>query len=306
MNVRERIAVAGLPFIWSTNLDDDALREFYQVYGQRIHESEAPTEQVPGIISIPLRMAFLEFREGVCLWTCSGRHHTVLYRSNRDWEIWNARHAEIQELREEQAAEKAAQCRLLAVEDAHLREKADLLIKAEDYDTAAACVHARAEMRLAFNQSQGVPSLWSLWRSEFPLVFTRFPISTHGIAFLRKYDPTPQAFTNFAHWYAAGRCFRGEQSIAETGRIYDEAMKLFPNAPRIFKAATLFWRRVGQYDLALRICSEALKKGLRDATKSGFEGRLRRLEKEASRNQAPSMVPGIAEPKPKGGHHETI
>ena len=100
MNVRERVLVDGLPFTWCTNLDDEALRDFYRRYADRIQEPEPSADASSRTIRLPFRMAFLEFLDGVCLWTCSGATHTVLYRSNRDWELWNARQAEIHELRQ--------------------------------------------------------------------------------------------------------------------------------------------------------------------------------------------------------------
>jgi hypothetical protein len=34
----------------------------------------------------------------------------------------------------------------------------------------------------------------------------------------------------------------------------------------------------------MQICSEAIKKGMKDGTKSGFEGRMKRLEKESKQH----------------------
>ena len=98
--------------------------------------------------------------------------------------------------------------------------------------------------------------------------------------FLRKYDMRPHAWTNFAHWYAVRRSAEGQKFETETGRIYEEAFRLFPDDARLFQACCLFWRSRHRYDLAIKICADAIAKGLRDGTKSGFEGRLRRLEKE--------------------------
>jgi hypothetical protein len=71
----------------------------------------------------------------------------------------------------------------------------------------------------------------------------------------------------------------------QTHLIYKEALKLFPNYVWLTKAMCLFWRRIGRYDLAIKVCSEAIAKGLKDGTKSGFEGRLRRLERESQKAQ---------------------
>jgi hypothetical protein len=55
---------------------------------------------------------------------------------------------------------------------------------------------------------------------------------------------------------------------------------MFPDSTRFAQAASLFFRRVGEYRLAMAVCIDAIKRGLQDGTKSGFEGRLKRLERE--------------------------
>jgi len=280
MNVRERVTIDGLPFTWSTNLDDDDLRGFYHRYSDRIREPFPPAESSPRTIRIPFAMDFLEFLEGVCLWTYAGGVHTVLYRSNREWELWNARQAEIQELRDDQAAELGAQRQLLLAEDNFLTEKTDLALKAGDYESAAAYIYARSELHLEFAEPYRISVNWCRWRGDFPFIFTKFPTSSYGMDFLRRYNMQPHAWINFAHWYAVRRSAEGQEFETETGRIYEEAFKVFPENARLFQAACLFWRERRRYDLAMKICAEAIAKGLRDDTKSGFEGRLRRLERE--------------------------
>jgi Uma2 family endonuclease len=126
-----------------------------------------------------------------------------------------------------------------------------------------------------------MPLPWSLWRSDFPFIFTKFPNSKYGMEFLRHYDMRRQAWTNFAHWYATRRRAENQEYELQTGLIYEEAFKHFPDDGFLFQAASLFWRRQRNYARAVEICKTAIAKGLRDGTKSGFEGRVRRLEKEA-------------------------
>ncbi len=73
--------------------------------------------------------------------------------------------------------------------------------------------------------------------------------------------------------------------------IYEEAFKHFPDDGSLFQAASLFWRRQRNYARAVEICKTAIAKGLRDGTKSGFEGRVRRLEKEARTTENSSPAP---------------
>jgi tetratricopeptide (TPR) repeat protein len=209
--------------------------------------------------------------------------HNVIYRRNRDWELWHAREAEIEELREEQQAEDAATRQLLIAEDNHLREKTELALKTADFDSAAELVFTRAELRLKCDDVWRLPIMWPTWRSHLIDIFNRFPTADHGMEFLRRYDRLRQAWTNFAHWYSCHRRFEGLEYEAETGRIYDEAFKHIPDDAHLYQAAALFWRRQRRYPRAMEICKVAIAKGLRDGTKSGFAGRLARLHKEARR-----------------------
>jgi hypothetical protein len=291
MNLREKVIVDGIPYIWSTNLDDDGIREFFDLYADRIRESEPPKERPEEnsrerkiVFQIKCRLAFLDFRDGVCFWSASDEKHHVLYRSNHEWELWNARQQEIEELRQEQEAEQAIERGLLKVEDHHLTEKANAAIKTGEYDIAAAYVSARMDLRLSSKGIQGLSYLWSR-PSQLWWIFTQFPTSNYGIEFICKYDSKPQIFRNFAHWFAACRGLPTEERAEQTKLIYEKGMKLFPDSASLAKAACLFWRRMRRYDLAMQICSEAIKKGMKDGTKSGFEGRMKRLEKESQQIQ---------------------
>jgi hypothetical protein len=290
MNLREKVIVDGIPYIWFTNLDDDGIREFFDIYAGRIQKSEPPKEapeeksrERKVVFQIKCRMSFFDFRDGVCFWRASGEEHHVLYRSNHEWELWNARQQEIEELRQEQEAERAIERGLLKVEDQHLTEKANAAIKSGDYDIAAAYVSARMDLRLSSKEIKGFSYLWSR-PSQLWWTFTQFPTSNYGIEFICKYDSKSGIFRNFAHWFSACRGLPTEERAEQSWKIYETGMKLFPDNVGLVQAACLFWRRMRRYDLAMKICSEAIKKGMKDGTKSGFEGRMKRLEKEAKQH----------------------
>jgi len=285
MNLREKVIVDGIPFIWSTNLDDEGIREFYELYADRIREPVSPEESKENsskrklAIRIQLRLAFLKFRDGVCLWHALNGNHSVLYRNNREWELFEARQKEIEELREEQAIERG----LFENEDRYLAERTNAAIKAGQYDVAAAHVTARMSLRLNSKDIPGFSYYWTKRPTELWWILTYFPTSNYGIEFIRKHDAIPWAFESFAHWYAAHCGLQPDECAKQTWRIYEEAMKLFPDNVNLVKAACLFWRRMRRYDLAKQICSEAIKKGMKDGTKSGFEGRMKRLEKSQNK-----------------------
>ena len=287
MNLREKVIVDGLPYVWSTNLHDDGVRQFYKLHADQIREPDPPAQDPAAgriVIHIPIRFAFLEFREGTCLWSASGQKHTVLYRTHHEWELWDARQKEIEELRQEQTTEKAIERQLLETEDSHLVERMKTAIRAGELSVAAACITARMELRLSSKGIRGLSFDW--WRiSDLCWEFAQFPSSEYGIEFIRKYASRPEIFANFAHWFAARCGLPPDKSAEQTNLIYEEGMKLFPESARLWAAACFFWRRIKRYDVAMKICSEAIQKGLKDGTKSGFEGRMKRLERESSQDQ---------------------
>jgi hypothetical protein len=282
MNIRKGITVLGVPYKWTTNLTDDEVREFHTYYSEQINEPNQKLEVQSTTIVFQFRMDFLPFLEGFCLWTATGLEQTVLYRSNQDWELWNARQEEIAELREEQAAEEAVEKQLVMTEDAHLKEKTNAAKQVGDFDAAAAFVTARAELRERFKQFRVMPVEWTCWYPD--MILARFPRSRYGIDFFGRFRPLPQSFTNFGHWFSGSCGLTGEALVEETWKIYEVGMRLFPESGSIAQAASLFFRRVGKYDRATAVCVDAIKRGLRDGTKSGFEGRLKRLEKEAKQS----------------------
>jgi hypothetical protein len=150
---------------------------------------------------------------------------------------------------------------------------------AKDYSSAAIYVTSRAELREQFKQFRAMPVQWTCWYPD--LIFAQFPVSEFGIRFFCRFRPLPQFFTNFGHWFSVRCGLKGEILVEQTRRIYEKGMKLFPESGSIAREASLFFRRVGKYELAKAICIEAINRGLRDGTKSGFEGRLMRLEKES-------------------------
>ncbi len=284
MNLRKQVVVLGVPYRWTTNLGDDEIRSFHAAYSEKIREGVEPIRTTGTAFVIRLRLDFLSFLDGFCVWSATGDDHTVLYRSNRDWDLWNARQKEIEELRQEQAAEEAAERQLVIAEDGHLETKTKAAKQDSDWDAAAVHITARAELRQRFKQFRVMPPQWTHWYPD--LIFAEFPDSQYGIDFFRHFHLQPQFFTNFAHWFSVRCGLTGEALVQQTAKIYEEGMKLFPDAGSIWQAASLFFRRVERYDRAKAVCLDAMSRGLKDGTKSGFAGRLKRLEREEARAAA--------------------
>jgi hypothetical protein len=67
--------------------------------------------------------------------------------------------------------------------------------------------------------------------------------------------------------------------IPEIHKLIKIALEKHPMSGYLYKEVCLFFERERQLETAIEICKEAISKGIRDGTKNGFEGRLKRLMK---------------------------
>lgn len=226
-------------------------------------------------------MGLLDFEEGTCWWSASGQSHTVIYRSSFEWKLWEARRLELDELREEQAQECEIEKELVMTEDRHLEGSAALAVASGDFNHAATCLEGRFKLRQQYRSFRQMPAEWRTWTPELDLAY--FPEARHGFDFFAKHDFRPQRFSSFAHWFSYRSIAPADEKLRQTRLIYEKAMELFPREGGLAKDACLFFRRVGNYKLAIETCNSAISRGLTDGTKSGFVGRLKRLEAEMVR-----------------------
>jgi hypothetical protein len=217
MFLRDNVTLSGIPYRWSTNLDDDGIREFYFRYADDIKLKTSTGIRVTvNDLDIPLRLDYYEFRQGFCFWMASNERQTVIYRTAFEWEVWNARRGEIAELRQEQAAEEAVEKLLVMMEDAHLKEKTDAAKGIGDFETAAAYVTARAQLRERFKRFRVMPVEWTCWYPE--MILAKFPKSDYGIDFFTHFRSLPQSFTNFGHWFSV-KCGLTGDALFEIDRF---------------------------------------------------------------------------------------
>ena len=62
--------------------------------------------------------------------------------------------------------------------------------------------------------------------------------------------------------------------------IYERDYEFVPPSMPAFKRLAIIYENQQKYDEVIKICEKALELGLRDGTKSGFEGRIERLKKK--------------------------
>jgi tetratricopeptide (TPR) repeat protein len=115
-------------------------------------------------------------------------------------------------------------------------------------------------------------------------LFQRTKKIEDGLTFLSNIKKkAPKNFDNISdwsyQWVRFGQDFERTGDVANAERIYQDGIRLYPNDGEIYKRLCLMYERSGHYKDAIKFCEDAIKKGLSDGTKGGFEGRLRRILK---------------------------
>jgi hypothetical protein len=219
---------------------------------------------------------FIEFGDGAC--HCFGANDTIIaiYKSAIDWEIWTARQAEVEELREEKKTERWIEHELSRVEEFFLIGKCTDYADAKDYDQAIEFLYARAD--LLHNCSDYRFSMFLY--DEVSMRLAAFP-AKHCIPFMKKYDVQWSSYLKLCSWKntLANKCEKSELKA-----IIDAAIDRFPEKGMLLKEACLFWERLGDYDIACTYCELGIERQLIDDTKGGFHRRLVRLKRKATQS----------------------
>ena len=129
LKLREKVLLPGIPVVWSTNLLDEDIRNFYlKLESDRgfvsFLGSKGGGDGSQGLtLSIRIFSRAIDFKEGSCQCIGVGNRLCVIYRSTEEWELWDAREREIRELRDEQRRELEVEELVFANEDNHLSVK---------------------------------------------------------------------------------------------------------------------------------------------------------------------------------------
>ncbi|MFZ1220501.1 MAG: hypothetical protein WAO00_14500 [Chthoniobacterales bacterium] len=270
---RKDVRLDGIPLIWNTNLQDDAITQLYQRILEIGSITRLSSVDVAGFMSISLNIydEFVPFREGAC--HCLGVNDTIyaIYKTSFEWEVWAARQDEVKELREEQEIDAAVERQLAWAEECYLISQCTAAGDRGDDESAYGYLCARAELLKQHSSCR-----FSMFM--FDEVFMRlasFP-TEHCIRFLTRYELPWDAYMKLA----ASKAFWMKAESAEYRRIFDAAIQAFPSEGMLFKGICLFWRRRKELATARHYCQIAVDSKLSDDTRSGFVGRLRRLAKE--------------------------
>ncbi|MGA2862916.1 MAG: hypothetical protein ABSF95_00335 [Verrucomicrobiota bacterium] len=282
---RKDVRLVGIPFTWNTNLEDQDIVSLYSLIANdpEIGTPSAPVD-VAGPMSISLRLfdKLVEFKEGAC--HCLRVNDTIyaVYKTTQEWEFWAARQAEIQELKDEQDLERKVERELVWAEECYLISKCTDACNGRDYESAFNWLCARADLLRQHNSNR----FGTFMFDEVFMRLSSFP-ARHCIEFLRRHAAP---YTSYLR-VATSKAFWGKPPDCEFQELFDAAIADYPAEGMLFKEITLFWDRRKNYHLARKYCEVAASRSLTDDTKSGFTGRLRRLDKKAGQNAAPNGGP---------------
>ena len=96
-----------------------------------------------------------------------------------------------------------------------------------------------------------------------------------GLTFLSEYE--------YSDYVEFGYYFEVDGNIDSAVFIYEKALQINPDNAEAFKRICIMYEREERYDEAIKYCQVAIKRGLSDMTKGGFEGRMKRIIKKRKR-----------------------
>jgi hypothetical protein len=102
MELKRGVTVDGLRGRWTTNMSDDDLRAFCREHCDCVRAVEFDFSLPGACINLKIIAEALPFRDGMCLWHGVSERQTVIFRTMKEWELFEARQREVQEWRDEQ------------------------------------------------------------------------------------------------------------------------------------------------------------------------------------------------------------
>jgi hypothetical protein len=281
---RRDARVEGVPFAWSTNLDNEGIVALYGLIAPDLAEFGRPPSIQGPVIKISLQSVFfstaVQFRDGICRCLCVGDVMHAIYKTTEDWELWFARQDEVDELRREQKNDAAIALARVQEQAEFIEAQEAEAIQRGDFDSALQLILTRADLL----KSKGSPSDFYNFRANVVWARLKAMPGTHGLQVLRRCGSQGAIFI---HLLRAKEWTAGVPE-AEFLVLCEGAAAAFPSDGRLWAQIALFWARRKHWIEAKSWCQRAMERNLTDDTKSGFAGRLARFEKLASIEDARS------------------
>ncbi len=233
-------------------------------------------------ISLNIFNLGVEFKDGYCWVFGINEWLSVTYRSAKDWDVWNAHRAELEELKEEQRQQLRVEQALFKAQDEHLKQQAAECLNRKEYDQVLGFLERRVDLiRENEHLRKHVPGEWQILDEAMQL-FYRFPDVESAVQFLGIHAKVPGQFATFGERYLFWNRRRPRaEVISEVDKIFHAAVRKFPMDIRLLGRICLFWERESAFSLALGYCELALEKSLDLTLHNLFVKRLKRLQKKA-------------------------
>ena len=191
-------------------------------------------------------------------------------KTQAQWTAWNKRQAE-KEFRIDQDSYRFFQ---LNEHVSQLRDRAQKAIKAKKYQAAEALLQQALEFKWSHQ-----PDVDEKVEKDLLSLYHRTREVSAGLALLDKIQnqypnpkrPQPQ-WIEFALQFEKSKHYR----LAE--KIHRETITRFPHHPAAYKRLVLTLERSSQYEEALEVCRLAIERNIKDNTKTGYQGRINRIE----------------------------
>jgi len=280
-SLRQQVRLSGIPYVWTSNLSDEELRQVYHhLLRARFFVGPPAVEEkrVEGAARIRFWGKECEFsyRDGVCRVVAFDRVVRVVYGTGEEWALWDrvATARDARETARERAAEERKQ-----EKEAELVHYEQLLIRARELRRTGDLRKSEGlvlrALRLQQTNADLKRSSWSALH-ECLEHYSQYTTPRRGLAFLQMQGAPAWQYAALARNFER---IRPDLAIP----VYRTAISRFPTVGSLYTSLSLLLARTGRIADAIQVCKRAVARNLRDHTKSGFEGRIRRLEKRLSR-----------------------
>ncbi len=310
MEIRKDIEIAGIPIIWQTNLADGDLRSLYLDLACDPDLPEAQLKLGGTSISLRLYNKTVPFKDGFCHCIGFNNRLTAIYRTEAEWRLWDAHRSEVDELEQEQEQERQVDIVLFCSSDDYLINAIRARLTAQDWASAMALLDERRKLRQTHEHLRLPLYAQGRWEIDQDIVEALVQVADIEIAlqFLVQQGDDAAAFECYWESYFHFHFRRIEESLHLEGdpqwltkvrqhpehekhllltkRIQDEALARFPRNGYLLKRVVLFWANHDRLAEAIAYCHNGIVRGLSDDTKTGFNGRLRRLQGRMQKNEA--------------------
>lgn len=286
LDLRDDVEVIGIPFIWSTNLDDNSICDVYQILLRKRFFVDLPSQVLSSIkngkakLSFPkIRNCEIEYKGLICRIIRFGGKITAVNRFSKEWELIDKEHEKEIKRKEKDWYEKFGRAKEVDDKCLKLMNGERGLMCDEKYEEAERILCEALEFKMKnldchFSWSNPEMSLLDLY-------YETKNVEAGLDLLLRIQKEIPEASFNYSNWkyrwVEFGHNFERDGDIDIAERIYFESIKMNPDYGETYKRLSLIYERSGRYDEAEKICIEGIARGLDNY---GFEGRLKRIRKK--------------------------